>query len=132
MTITHVQLIAAAFSELEDRGIIARPNYECCTSCGCAAMAEELANQPGTGPAIGGVFFHEQDTEAANKGGSLYLNHGTLGDTEQENQRIAGIVVEVLSKHGIEVDWDGDLSRKMQLRIPGQGWNLRYPWKPGH
>ena len=123
-----MKLIGEAFAALETQGIIARANFWCCTNCASEAMGQEPYIWSGDAPVIGGVFFHKQNTEAANEGGSLHLNHGSYTATDEDNQRVADLVAETLREHGIQVDWDGELGDKMRLRpADGSAWDLRYP-----
>jgi hypothetical protein len=131
--------IEAAFAELEERGIIARADFQCCVSCASSAMEAEVEKWQGLEPPFGYVFFHEQATDGANEGGSLWLGHGSLkeaatdgNDPVQANdlidsqEKAAEIIVQVLRERGFVVDWDGNVDRKIAVEQPRGGWDLDY------
>lgn len=140
MRIGNRTQIEAVFSDLEERGIIARGDFWCCNSCASSALVsrelpmyrERLGaeHQP-----IGYVFFHEQSTDSANQGGPLYLAHGSISeahddpDSEQVgfDQRLVGrIVIDEFREHGFEAEWSGNLAEKILILEPQGGWELNY------
>jgi uncharacterized protein DUF6891 len=127
MTTMDMRRIASAFAELEDQGVIARANFLCCTGCACEAMTDEQQKWAGKVPPIGAVYFHEQATEGANEGGVLWLGHGSFSGTEEDDRRVAQMTVETLTRHGMKIDWDGDITRKIAAQSPDGRWVLNYP-----
>lgn len=131
--------IDSVFADLEKRGIIARPDFSCCNGCASGELEDEVKAWTGAVPVTGYVFFHEQATDSANDGGSLWLAHGSLlekdtdGNNETEygrllaeQERIAEEIVREFREHGFTVNWDGNLARKIAVLEPLDGWNLDY------
>lgn len=121
LTIEH------AFEDLETRGILARADYQCCTGCSSYALRQEIDEYKGATPPIGGVCFHEQSTDGANEGGSLYLGYIATSDDLAEASRVPDLIVITLAEHGLKTIWDGDFNMKIQVLPPSGGrWNLDY------
>jgi hypothetical protein len=57
--------ITTAFTALRKLGYFARQRFQCCQSCGWAAVPEEAAGKV--------VFYHQQDASRLKEGGDLYL-----------------------------------------------------------
>lgn len=124
---TDCDRLDAAFAELESRGILARQNYWCCGTCGCAAIDEEMSEAGAQ--ARGYTFYHEQDTESAVEGHGLYLNYGAA-DHEAGPQAAVEIGEEIrgtLEHHGLQVDWDGTVEKRIGVALD---WKRRAP-QPG-
>ena len=132
--------IETVFGELEKRGIIARADFSCCNGCGSGEIfnRELPGYQEKNGPEhqpIGYLFFHEQDTDAANDGYRLHLRHGSISEADDalDQERVhadqilvAGMVIEELREHGFQVEWDGNTWSTIQVLEPDDGWNLDY------
>jgi hypothetical protein len=137
--------LAAAFAELDGRGIVARMNFTCCQTCGHAEIGDERSAAEDE---RGYVFFHAQDAERLAPGGSeLYLAFGGFqftdldedlaeriraGDEEARAEGIvlsevayAGEAVDVLRSHGLTVEWDGTAEQRIQ--VLDVDWRKRLP-----
>jgi hypothetical protein len=113
--------LMAAFAEMRDSGMFARQNWQCCMSCGCAAIPDKYKK--------GYVFYHGQEatrlaeierkaaqqrttTKTEDVGVQLCYGAGADGD-EADAVTIGQYIAFVLRKHGLGVDWDGDASKKI-------------------
>ena len=75
-------------------------------------------------PALGYVFFHNQDTESAVNNAGLYLAYGSAEGVESHTRAVGRVIVSVLQKHGLEPAWNGDVSSRIELPIE---WRRRLP-----
>ncbi|MCC7389460.1 MAG: hypothetical protein IT431_11895 [Phycisphaerales bacterium] len=114
---TDCDRLDAAFAELESRGILARQNYLCCGTCGCAAIADEMSK---AGAQVRGyTFYHEQDTESAVEGYGVYLNYGAANhdDGPEAAVEIGEEIRDTLERHGLRVDWDGTIEERIAVAL---------------
>jgi hypothetical protein len=88
--------LTKAFSKLRQAGFFARQNFQCCQSCGCAAIPEGVENY---------VFYHSQDREDLRESGSCYLAFG--GDGHK--------IVKVLNEAGVRTEWNGSDSQRIRM-----------------
>ncbi|MEZ0228316.1 MAG: hypothetical protein ACAI25_06800 [Planctomycetota bacterium] len=110
--LTDCDRLDAAFAELQASGIVCRQNWTCCQSCGLAEIGGELGRA-----SRGYVFFHQQDTEGAVETGSLFLAYGACSDVEAEQLALAHEIARNLRENGLEVEWDGDLGRRIIVKM---------------
>lgn len=110
-----------AFRTLKAIGIIARHNFMDCQSCGYAAMELEIDNYGE--PVRGVTFYHEQDTEHAIDDGILYLSHS---GNQNNDLNVAQDIVEVLKQNGLEVEWSGDLSQRIQVLVDADDFKRKF------
>lgn len=106
-----------AFRELDVAGIVARLDHTCCQNCGITEIGEEV---PAGEDRRGYVFAHRQDMEAAVPGGGLMLSYGVFGPGGQRPEAQAEIgreVTDVLRRHGLEADWDGDPRTRIEVAL---------------
>jgi hypothetical protein len=121
---TDCDLLDAAFAKLEISGIVARQNFTCCQTCGFAEIGDELDQAKAAGVIVRGLtFFHQQDTERAAEGGSIYLSYAATEDGA-ESVDIAREVVSVLSAHGLKPNWDGTTAQRIEVPLK---WQRRFP-----
>jgi hypothetical protein len=113
---TDCDRLDEAFVELDRNGIVARQNFTCCQTCGCAEISYEIEDTEAFRPVRGYVFFHTQDTESAVRNGYLYLAFGSLLGDEHESKVIANEVCETLKRHGLEPDWNGAVKTRICIR----------------
>ncbi len=90
--------IEDAFKELRTLGFFAESNHMCCQSCGWSVVPEGTNNT---------VFYHSQDADDLKDTGSCHL--AWEGDGEK--------IVEVLKKHQIEVEWNGEKTQRILIKI---------------
>ncbi|WP_125776975.1 DUF6891 domain-containing protein [Antribacter gilvus] len=131
--------LAAAFEELERKGVVARMNFTCCQTCGHAEILEEVpaavVDAGGGAAAPGGAagpwaytFFHQQDADDLGDAGSrLHLAFGAFGDVAVVEKEVAAgrEVVDTLARHGFDVDWDGTNRQRPAVAI--REWRKRLP-----
>ncbi|MFD1147612.1 DUF6891 domain-containing protein, partial [Saccharothrix hoggarensis] len=89
---TDVDRLLAVFEALDADGIVARPDFTCCQTCGVAEIGDEAGEA-----ARGYVFFHRQDTESAAAGGGLFLAYGPLADSPDHAAAAAAVGREVVA-----------------------------------
>ncbi len=89
--------IERAFEELRAFGYFAKQNFQCCQSCGCAAVPEEFAERY--------VFYHYQDAEDLERDGSCYL--AWAGDF--------GLIERILHRNGIYTEHDGEPGTRIYI-----------------
>lgn len=99
-----------AFTALEAAGIVARQNFTCCQTCGHAEIRDEVEGEPD-----GYAFYHQQDTDSAVEGGGVMLAFGTFG--EGDPLAIGHRVAEALKAHGLRVDWNGSVDRRIHVQL---------------
>lgn len=110
--------LEAAFAELEEGGILCRENFSCCNTCGSAEIWAEVDDANAVIPHVRGwIFYHMQDTESAVEGGGIYLSYGAVADTEDAPLAIAREVVSTLERHGLRVDWNGEVTRRIMVEL---------------
>ncbi|MEU6716511.1 hypothetical protein ABZ897_34025 [Nonomuraea sp. NPDC046802] len=107
---TDPERLTRAFAALERSGITARENFACCRSCGDAEIG--AAGRP---HARGFVYFHEQCTDAAVRGGGLTLLFGAFDGPPDAAASIGRQVRAALEAAGLAVEWNGDPSRAMTV-----------------
>lgn len=93
------QELNVAFAELRKKGWFARQNFACCQSCGWSGVPEDRTEKA--------VFYHRQDMERMKETGELFLAHS--GPARE--------IVDVLEKHGFEVEWDGSENTRISLSV---------------
>lgn len=116
--------ISAAFLELSERGIVALENAGYTMSDGWCDVGE--AAEGLSVPVRGGCFFHWQDVERGVSGEGLLLAFGA--DAERGSREVAREICEVLDKHEVANEWDGDVDKR--IRILPFSWQRRRASKP--
>lgn len=131
--------LTRAFSELNALGVVARENFSCCGTCASAEIHDERDDSRHWS---GFLWYHQQDTESliTSANGEVYMGYGAyppedfdqtaydaLPSTEQHAQYQAmverildEVAFPVLRKHGMRVDWDRDLHKR--IRVTGAEW----------
>ncbi len=117
---TDCDKLDQAFAALQQQGIVARQNFTCCQNCGLAEMGDEIAEFAKHTDPIGYTFYHQQDTESAELDGSFCLAYGTVGGDENDALAIGGKVRQTLEAHGLTVEWNGQLDRRIE--VTGLDW----------
>jgi len=85
--------------------VVARQNYLCCMSCGCAAGWDYIEKHPKK-KFEGLVFYHRQDAEAMREEGQVHLRFSTK-DGGEPSRRLGSHLVEILKDVGLHVEWTG-------------------------
>jgi len=124
--LTDCDRLDAAFSELDDRRIVARQNFWCCQSCALSHIWKEADGWPGD--PRGYVLYHQQATEhAAVEGDDLWLSYGSSDQQDDTVVVIANEVVAVLKDYGLDASWNGDRATKIRVVLR---WQRRLPPTP--
>ncbi|MCA1800129.1 MAG: hypothetical protein LC650_02400, partial [Actinobacteria bacterium] len=95
---TAKERVSTSFKNLRKAGAVARMNYQCCSSCGWAALEIDYPNfNDDTDTA---VFYHRQDADSFNKRGHLetYLYLAFHGEGE--------MIVQALGNEGLTTEWN--------------------------
>lgn len=140
--------MAAAFSDLGERGVVARMNFTCCNTCAVSEIDDE--REPGGSSDYpfqewGYAYFHSQDAERlAELPAQLYIGFGVFPGSpqlpkpepglsqEQWTQRhlaadgaVAQLVADRLRAHGLPVVWSGDPQQR--IVVPIDDWRKPLP-----
>lgn len=109
----------AAFDDLHAAGIVARQDFLCCQTCGCAEMPQQFETMKASGRTPRGyVFYHTQDTERGVEGQGIYLSFGDASfDESSKSVAVAHEVVDVLRRHGLQPNWDGTFGQRIYLPL---------------
>jgi hypothetical protein len=123
--VTDCDRLDAAFTELDDLGVLARQHYRCCATCATHDILDELQQAEKAGRNTRGyTFFHVQDTEHAVGGEALYLSFGATGSApgtaSPEALAVGHEVVGALRRHGLDPSWNGRIAHRICLPIVWQ------------
>lgn len=109
--------LTQAFRAMRKEGLLARQNFECCSSCAGYSMATRAEEMISSGKKMkseikGCCFYHAQDNDSLVVGREFYLAYGPMGTQKYDmiglsNEKVAEIVIKCLKNAGIETDWDG-------------------------
>jgi hypothetical protein len=113
---TEAERVLRTLASLSVRGIVARANFTCCNNCGATEIRDEASEGD-----HGYVFFHQQDTEAAARDGSLYLSYGSFDGTDPTTIGLA--VAAALTEAGVRTVWDGSVRKRILVNL--SAWQLR-------
>ena len=77
----------------------------------------------------GAVYYHRQDAERFAAGSDFYLGYGQLdsvryGELGLPTEQVGREVVEVLGRHGVGTDWDGDGDKRIKVLVS----SVTDPW----
>lgn len=120
--LTAKERIRKAFKELRtDHRIEAHMNWQCCNTCGCAALTGTPQTHDGY------VFYHHQNLDAFDKYGDInkddrlwlcFWRHGESEEHEQRCIRVGDTIVNVLHKHGLRTEWNRTTATKIAVINP--------------
>jgi hypothetical protein len=63
---TDMKMLQSAFEVLEQKGVISRANYSCCSRCGNGEIRGDASSHH-----VGYCYFHEQDLDGCIEDGGL-------------------------------------------------------------
>jgi hypothetical protein len=101
----------------EERGIVARQHFTCCSTDGHNDIWAEIHQKQQCGPVAGYIFYHEQDTENAVRRGKLYLAFGAVQEGDDAACEIARCAVEVLQDVHLDVTWSGSPRERILAKL---------------
>ncbi len=104
---TDCDRLDQAFAALNQRDIVARQDFSCCTACGHNDIWDEIAAEEEKQPVEGYVFYHFQCTEQALESGRLLLAYGSVADDEESLADVAFTIVQELLVAGLDAKWNG-------------------------
>ena len=101
--------IIEAFHELQGKGWFTGANQWLCQS-------DMVADTPDDKPYIG---FTKQDNEAFTSGKFVLLSHGSpfTEDPSSNDNTYSLEAVDVLRKHGLKIEWDGSMSKRIKVLL---------------
>lgn len=115
----------AAFSDLEQAGIVCRHNFSCCGNCAVGEIWGEIEAERSKGREIIGCdHYNCQDTESAVEGYGVYLSYGSVLKGEGPAVDIGRKITEAMRAHGLKVTWDGSLLKRIHVALD---WKRRLP-----
>ena len=105
-----------AFAEMNSANIIALQNAGFDQTEGLDDVSE-IWNEKGNiqSPIKGYCFFHEQDLERAVSGNGLMLTFGDIQGDDEKGVLIGKTIVGILQRHDFQVQWDGTVSKRIDL-----------------
>lgn len=103
-------LLNEAFAKLRKAGMIARQNYLCCQSCGCAGVDRDFNNLSAEKQKskLGYCFYHRQGNARRKQSHNFHLTFGVFKEGLGDPTAIGQKIVEVLADCGIPVRWNGN------------------------
>lgn len=123
--LTDCDRLDRAFENLKESGILARQHYSCCGTCAVSEIDLELDHaRKKKSRARGYCMYNVQDTEGAVEGGGLFLAYGDSEHTDEGSIEIGHEICRSLEPQGLNVLWDGDLSKKIAVKL---AWQRRWP-----
>lgn len=109
--------LGRAFRAMRKAGLLARQNFECCSSCAGYAISQRAEDLISSGKKKkedikGCCFYHAQDNDDLVMGNAFYLAYGPMGTQKYDtvglpNEQVAEIIIKCLKDEGIEIEWDG-------------------------
>ncbi|MEM9540723.1 MAG: hypothetical protein AAGA60_14615 [Cyanobacteria bacterium P01_E01_bin.42] len=113
--ITDCDRLDAAFTAMNERGIIALQNSGYTQNDGYDDFWEDYENHPDKSSVLGYCFYHGQDLDRAVRGRGLFLAFGPVHPEDEENKglEIGNIVCEELERVGLAVQWDGTFKQRI-------------------
>lgn len=114
---TDADRLEEVFDGLDAAGITARMNFACCQRCGIGEIRGEAAEGD-----RGFVFYHQQDADRLVEG-SVHLAFGAYSKVDEVGIALGRDIVEALATAGFTTDWDGTISKRIQ--ITGLDWRKR-------
>ena len=123
--ITDCDRLDAAFTKMNERGLIAIQNAGYTQSDGYDDVSQIYSRHPAKESILGYCFYQGQDLERAIRGDGLYLAFGPVDPAKEQTVGIdvGHIVREELENAGLSVDWNGTFEKR--LSIPKLNWQKR-------
>lgn len=97
------------------QNILARSNFWCCQSCGCADLQDRFEKAPEDKKPAGYMFWHDQDDQRIESNESVMLCYGGFGPFE--SRTIGRKVVSILEENGFTCNWDGNDNTRIEVDL---------------
>ena len=111
--------LTAAFKRMRTFGILARQNFMCCQTCGCAEVDNivdaKRAKKKKEVP-LGYCFYHAQDADNLRRTGNVFLAYGAIDDNG-DSTAVGHIICECLRQCGLEFKWDGSRWTRIEVIV---------------
>ena len=120
---TDCDRLDQAFAALNQRDIVARQDFSCCTACGHLDIWDEITEVEKKQPVEGYVFYHFQCTEQAMESGRLMMAFGSVADDWQSLEDVAYTIVQELIIAGLDAKWKGCVNSA--IIVEGLVWRRR-------
>jgi len=103
ITEDEIKNLFAAFNE---RGLLAKHDHLCCSTCASADLGDEADRDGGY---IGIAYNHEQDMEYFSKDPTeLIIRYCQTNDGKYHSKHIGMIISFIARSQGFLIDWDGN------------------------
>ncbi len=114
-----------AFGELNALGYLAREDFSCCSGCAgyeLTELAVQAIKAGRTAESIRGWIAQHEDAENFASDRDFYLAYGPMESTEfgmigRSDEEVGREVVQVLAKHGVQTEWNGDGRTRILVRV---------------
>lgn len=111
------------FPELRKHGLLARMNFECCSSCASYALYEDMKRiniqNNKKKKIIGSVFYNRQDEDHLKRTGIVYLKYMAANEDNDTDAVAIGMLIRTISERfNLQVTWDGTSSRAILVSVP--------------
>lgn len=125
---TFIKKIDDIFDAFDDKNIIARRNWTCCNTCGCAEIGTEVNDIEEEDPNkryIGYIFYHDQEAERIEEHLDqddivIMLNWGYCHEEDEVNDdngiKLARTIEKIVVDNGHMLEYT-DFSQKLALHI---------------
>jgi hypothetical protein len=113
------------FPELRKHGLLARLNFECCSSCASYALCEDMkkinTQNKRKKKIIGSVFYNRQDEDHFKRTGSVYLKYLSSNEDDDADALAVGMLIQTISnKFKLKVTWDGSPYKAIMVDAPDE------------
>lgn len=123
--VTDCDRLDAAFGQLEQAGIVCRQHFSCCGTCAGAQIWDEIEAERKKGREITGrAHYDVQMTDSAVDGDGLYLNYGSVLESETAAVEIGQKIADAMRAQGLTVDWNGSADKCIHVLLD---WKRRLP-----
>ncbi|MBK6848333.1 MAG: hypothetical protein IPG96_12685 [Proteobacteria bacterium] len=117
---TDCDCLDAAFSKLNELGLVARQNWTSCVTDGFEEIAAEMeVNRKAGRKVIGYCFYHSQDTELAVEEGDsdLMLTFGASVRGTDGAEAVGQTIVRIMEEEGLSTYWKGDPKQRIEVGV---------------
>lgn len=103
------------FAALRKMNLVARQNFTCCQSCGCAEINEMFADREND-ILVGYAFYHKQDGARLCEEQGVYVAFGNRDERDPTTaEEIGKWIVEAAHKLGLFCTWNGSAATRIYV-----------------